>query len=103
MATGGMQNLGNCEKYTIAADAQPFTKGMQQVQQERNMPGPQGILQLGRCIDDLQYGFRGIANNIPQIALGLGFGAGVAGAAAVAATAVSQLVNHYARTRLTSH
>ena len=88
-----MQNLGGA-KYTIAADTQPFTKGMQQVQQEAQHAG-RGILQLGYAIDDLQYGFRGIANNIPQIALGLGFGAGIAGAAAVAATAVNQLVNHW--------
>ena len=92
MATGG-QNLGGA-KYTITADTQPFIKSMKQVQDEAQHAG-RGILQLGYAIDDLQYGFRGIANNIPQIALGLGAGAGVAGAAAIAATAVNQLINHW--------
>lgn len=54
-----------------------------------------GLLQVAYAADDVQYGFRGIVNNIPQIVLGLGMGAGVAGAAAIAAVAVNQLINHW--------
>ena len=52
----------------------------------------QGILQLAFAIDDLQYGIRGIVNNIPQVVQALGLGAGFAGAAGIAAVAVNQLV-----------
>lgn len=44
-----------------------------------------GFLELSRAVEDAQYGFRGVVNNIPQIALGLGLGAGIAGAASLAA------------------
>jgi hypothetical protein len=52
----------------------------------------QGILQLAFAIDDLQYGIRGIVNNIPQVVQALGLGAGFAGAAGIAAVALNQLV-----------
>ena len=52
----------------------------------------QGILQLAFAIDDLQYGIRGIVNNIPVLAQSLGLGAGLAGVAGIAAVAVNQLV-----------
>jgi len=51
----------------------------------------QGILQLAYAVDDLQYGLRGIVNNIPGLLSNLGFGAGLAGVAAIAAVAVSQI------------
>ncbi len=52
-----------------------------------------GLLQAAYAIDDLQYGFRSIVNNIPQMLMFLG--PGIAGAAGVAAVAVSQLINHW--------
>ena len=55
----------------------------------------QGILQLAFAIDDLQYGIRGIVNNIPQVVQALGLGAGFAGAAGIAAVALNQLVAKY--------
>jgi hypothetical protein len=54
-----------------------------------------GLGQLAYAIDDIQYGFNAIVNNIPAIALGLGAGAGVAGAAGIAAVAVNQLIKHW--------
>lgn len=53
---------------------------------------PQGLLNISRAIDDVQYGFRGIINNIEGIVTGLGMGAGVAGAATIAAVALNALV-----------
>lgn len=55
----------------------------------------QGFMQLGYAVDDIQYGFSAIVNNIPQIVTGLGMGAGVGGAAAIAAVAVNQLYKHW--------
>ncbi len=50
---------------------------------------------LAYAIDDIQYGFNAIVNNIPQIAMGLGAGAGVAGAVGILAVAVNQLSKHW--------
>lgn len=52
----------------------------------------QGLLNISRAIDDVQYGFRGVINNIEGIVTGLGFGAGVAGAATIAAVALNAIV-----------
>ncbi len=54
-----------------------------------------GLMQLGYAVDDIQYGFSAIVNNIPQIAMGFGASAGIAGAVAIAAVAVSQLIKHW--------
>lgn len=50
-----------------------------------------GLLNLSRAIDDVQYGFSGIVNNIEGIVTGFGFGAGIAGAATIAAVAINSL------------
>lgn len=55
----------------------------------------QGLLSLAYFLDDLQYGMRGIMNNIPQVIGQLGLGAGLAGAAGIAAVAVGQLVERH--------
>lgn len=52
---------------------------------------PQGLLAVSRAIDDVQYGFRGVINNIESIVTGLGGSAGVAGAATIAAVAISAI------------
>lgn len=55
----------------------------------------QGLLQLGYAVDDLQYGFKSIVNNIPQIVYQMGGGAGIAGAVAIAAVGVNLLITHW--------
>jgi hypothetical protein len=54
-----------------------------------------GLMALGNLADDLQYGFRSIVNNIPQVVYLMGGSAGLAGGAAVAAVAINQLVNRW--------
>ncbi len=54
-----------------------------------------GLMQLGYAVDDIQYGFNAIVNNIPQIVMGLGAGAGIAGAVGIAAVAINQLIKHW--------
>lgn len=49
------------------------------------------VLQLSQFMDDLQYGVRGVLNNIPGLVMALGGGPGLAGVAALAAVALSQL------------
>ncbi len=56
-----------------------------------------GLLQLSYAVDDIQYGFRSVVNNIPQLVMGLGGPemAGIAGAAGIAAVAVNLLINNW--------
>lgn len=49
----------------------------------------QAFLQLSYAIDDIQYGFNAIVNNVPQIALAMGLGPGVAGAVGIATVALN--------------
>lgn len=54
----------------------------------------QGLLQAAYFIDDMQYGVKGILNNIPGLVMGLGMGGGVAGTLSIAAIAGSQLYDY---------
>lgn len=54
-----------------------------------------GLSQLSYAIDDVQYGFNAIVNNIPQIVMGLGGSAGIAGGVGIAAVAINQLIKHW--------
>lgn len=51
----------------------------------------QGALQAAYFFDDLQYGIRGILNNIPGLVMGFGGGAGLAGALSLATLAGAKL------------
>lgn len=51
----------------------------------------QGALQAAYFFDDLQYGIRGILNNIPGLVIGFGGGAGLAGALSLATLAGAKL------------
>jgi hypothetical protein len=90
MSTG--PSLGS-SKYTVTLDDAPFKKGMQGVQSQTKH-ATLGLLQLGYAIDDIQYGFRSIVNNIPQLVMGFGGGAGLAGGVAIASVALNQLLMH---------
>lgn len=54
-----------------------------------------GLLHLGYIVDDIQYGFKAVVNNIPQLVMGFGGGMGLAGAIGIVGVAVSQLINHW--------
>ncbi len=70
------------------------TAELQKLQTASAMTG-RGLMQLGYAVDDIQYGFSAIVNNIPQIAMGFGAGAGLAGGIAIASVAISQLIKHW--------
>lgn len=55
----------------------------------------QGLLQAAYFADDLQYGLRGVVNNVPVLLSSLGVGAGLAGVVSIVAVGVSQLVSHW--------
>jgi len=55
----------------------------------------QGIMQLAYAADDLQYGLRGIVNNIPGLLQSLGLGAGLAGVVSILAVGLNQLEQRF--------
>jgi colicin import membrane protein len=56
--------------------------------------GAMGLLALSNAVQDVQYGFGGMVNNIPQIVTGLGMGMGVAGAVQIAAVGFQFLLKN---------
>ena len=52
-------------------------------------------LELSRGIEDVQYGFGGIVNNIPGIVMALGGGAGLTAAISLTAVAMNQLITKF--------
>lgn len=103
-----LQNLGGAQ-FVLNVNAAPFNAAMAKAQQtaqqtatnitkstqKASSGAAQSLLQLGYAIDDIQYGFRGIVNNIPQIVTAMGGGAGLAGGVAIAAVAINQLIEHW--------
>ncbi len=53
--------------------------------------GGMAMMQLAQAVDDVQYGMRGVLNNIPGLLTSLGAGAGLAGVVTMAAIGVFQL------------
>jgi hypothetical protein len=54
-----------------------------------------GMLAIGQMVDDMQYGFRSIVNNIPQVTYLMGGSAGLAGAIGIAAVGANLLISHW--------
>lgn len=72
-------------------------KGSQQATRSVKNMG-QGALQAAYFFDDLQYGIRGIMNNIPGLVMGFGGGAGLAGAISIAVLAGAKLYEWMGKT-----
>ncbi len=110
MSMGGLSNLGG-SVFTIKVDDSQFTTRLQKAEKEARAAGDaigthigtgskkaqMGLLQLSYMCDDIQYGFRSIVNNIPQLAMSLGGpnAMAIAGAAGIAGVAVNLLIQHW--------
>ena len=70
-----------------ASNTQALGGAMKGVQ--RDIGG--AAMQAAYFVDDMQYGIRGILNNIPQLVMALGMGGGLAGIISIAAVAVNFL------------
>lgn len=79
----------------VTASAGRAAKELQKFGQHGSNNFGFGLMALGNMADDMQYGFRSIVNNIPQVAYLLGGSAGFAGAAAIASVAANQLVQRW--------
>jgi hypothetical protein len=55
------------------------------------------ILEASRALEDLQYGVRGVLNNIPTLVMALGGSAGLAGVISIAAVSISQAASMMAK------
>lgn len=54
--------------------------------------GGMGLLFLGQAVDDMQYGFRAVVNQIPQLVMAVGGSAGLAGAAVIAGVGINMMI-----------
>lgn len=79
------QKIDSLNKSTEQLD-----KGSQQATRSVKNMG-QGMLQVAYFMDDVQYGIKGILNNIPGLVMGFGGGAGLAGALSLATLAGAKL------------
>ncbi len=59
-----------------------------------NSSAAMGFMALSNAVQDVQYGFGGIINNIPGIVSGMGLGMGVAGAAQIAGVAFAAVIKN---------
>lgn len=73
-------------------------KGSQQATRSIKHMG-QGMLQVAYFMDDVQYGIKGILNNIPGLVIGFGGGAGLAGALSLATLAGAKLYEWMSSTK----
>lgn len=107
MGPVGAQQIGSAQ-FTISVNNQQFGQQLNQAKQQAAIasaaigksfgPGSSagmGLLYLGQTVDDLQYGFRAIVNNIPQVVMAMGGGAGLAGAVGVIAVVTNQVIQHW--------
>jgi hypothetical protein len=53
------------------------------------------FLVVGQFVDDMQYGFRSIVNQIPQVTMAFGGSMGLAGALSIVGVGINQLINHW--------
>ena len=79
------QKIDSLNKSTdqLDKDSQRATKSIKNMGQE--------MLQVAYFMDDVQYGIKGILNNIPGLVIGFGGGAGLAGALSLATLAGAKL------------
>lgn len=107
----GQMNLGGAQ-FTISVDESKFVKPLERAKKiaedaskrikdklgdvdKSSRGAAQGLLALSQAVDDAQYGFRAIVNNIPQMIYMFGGGAGLAGGIGIAAVAVNTLITHW--------
>jgi tetratricopeptide (TPR) repeat protein len=55
----------------------------------------EAVMNTAMALDDLQYGIRGVVNNIPMLLSSLGLGAGLAGIISIVAIGVNQLTQRW--------
>ena len=87
------QKIDSLNKSTdqLDKDSQRATKSIKNMRQ--------GMLQVDYFMDDVQYGIKGILNNIPGLVIGFGGGAGLAGAMSLAVLAGAKLYEWMGKTR----
>ena len=75
---------------SLNKSTEQLSKGSQNATKSIKNMG-QGMLQVAYFMDDVQYGIKGILNNIPGLVIGFGGGAGLAGALSLATLAGAKL------------
>jgi hypothetical protein len=85
------------EQVRVMAMTTTTANGTAQAQKQltdKTTQSAMGFLQLSQAVEDAQYGFRGIVNNIPGMVMSFGGGAGLAGAVSLAAVGINVLLEN---------
>jgi hypothetical protein len=85
------------EQVRVMAMSTTTANGTAQAQKQltdKTTQSAMGFLQLSQAVEDAQYGFRGIVNNIPGMVMSFGGGAGLAGAVSLAAVGINVLLEN---------
>lgn len=85
------QIMARLKQERLAREAIGTTQEMGQAMQGTKRSIGDAALTAAYFVDDLQYGIKGVVNNIPQLAMAFGAGAGLTGVVSIAAVAVSLL------------
>jgi hypothetical protein len=95
-------DVDGAERYTEAGKrVDQLNQSLKQVESTGHMAGRgfnnfgMSVLYVSQTIEDLQYGFRAILNNIPLLVMSMGGGPGLAGAISLVTVAGSQLYQHW--------
>lgn len=78
----------------LATKTQSVHTGMESIQKGTSRAG-YGFLMLGQMVDDAQYGFKSVVNNIPGVVMSLGGSAGLAGALGISGVAINTWVKNW--------
>ena len=90
-------------RYKVTADTKQFVQGMSQVQKASGRVNKstrkqgQAFTQLAYALDDAQYGFRGVQNNIQAIAVSAGLGGPLVLAITAATVALGYFIDKWVK------
>ena len=92
------QETGVVNRATVttngAAEAKKILTQAEKDAAKASTQSAMGFMALSNAIQDVQFGFGGLINNIPGIVSGMGLGMGVAGAAQIAGVAFGALIKN---------
>lgn len=83
---------------TVQADKlfqKQMNAGKEEGKKKASFFSPQSLMQLGYAVDDVQYGIKGVANNIPGLLVAFGMGGGLAGVLSIVTTIAAQLYERW--------
>lgn len=92
--TNGLDKMGRQAQFSGTSLGQAFNRAATASRQASGGTRNMGLaaLEASRAFEDLQYGVRGVLNNIPVLLMNLGVGAGLTGVISIVLVTLTQLI-----------